>query len=176
MNASFDTRLTRRYKNWEHRLNQIPESWFAWFGGWLSADGSIIKESKTGRVKIKFALCDRDPLNIFSTILGGRVSGPFKPSGLGKQPRFEWSISGWKAIYLLRYISGWLSCRYQKRAKAATKGFQQQRHFGRKLNPQKVAQIKSALRYPYHGIVTHLASQHGVTAGQICHIRQGRQW
>ena len=140
----------------------------AWFGGWVSADGTILAEGPT----IKFAICDRDPLQKFADLFGNHVRGPFKPSGFGKQPRFEWSVRGRRAVWLIALIFPWLSDRYQNRATIALEAYQAQPHSrGRKLSIEQVDRIRSS-----NNSGRQLAREFGISDSLVSAIRRGRAW
>src|SRR5579859_3144771 len=126
-------------------IDSISDTDMAWFGGWLSADGCILASSGNGPVKIRFTICDKDPLEKFSNLFGNSVGGPLKPSGLGKTPRYDWQVSGMKARMLIVKVYPWLSDRYKRRADKALASWVPREHSGRKLTPDIVAAIKAEL-------------------------------
>jgi hypothetical protein len=164
---------SRRHVAYRKYIEELDESVVAWFGGWLSADGSIHSEQKMRRPGISFKLCDRDPLQKFAELFGNRVGGPVPASGFGKRDRFEWQVSGWKAIVILERVTPWLSKRYTDRARLARERFAVNY---RRLTPEQVVEIKSRLKFGRHGIGRQLAREFGVTSGMISNIKHGRAW
>lgn len=165
------------FSDYQARLDSVSDIDMAWFGGWLSADGCILASGGKGPVKIRFTICDKDPLDKFSILFGNSVSGPIAPSGLGKTPRYYWQISGSKARLLIKKVYPWLSDRYKERADKALASWMPREHPGRKLTPETVAAIKAALAIDSsYGSGKRLARQFNVTDGMICHIKNGRLW
>jgi hypothetical protein len=161
-----------RIAAFEVRVAAIAATDIAWFSGWLCADGSI----KPGPPPaIKFTICDRDPLERFSDLFGNRVHGPFKPSGLGKQVRYEWKLSGAKSLVLLRRCLPHLSRRYRERAEQAMRHSPRD-HNGRKLSPSEIISIRAVLSSGRHGVGRMLARKYGVTDALISAIKHGRTW
>lgn len=158
----------------EERLDALGETWLAWFAGWLCADGSIL-DVEGGRPRIRFTITDLDPLDQFSEQLGGAVNGPYPPSGLGVKNRYTWSISGWRAVAVLRRVRPWLSIRYGRRADALL-GYESRDHYGQKLTPQDVESIRAALATGGHGTGRRLARQYGVSDAAISAIKSERIW
>lgn len=158
-------------KDYELRISQISKENIAWFGGWLCADGCItqIKESP----KLKFTLCDKDPLYKFSALFGNSVHGPFAPSGFGKLKRYEWSISGWRAVVILNRCLLWLSFRYYRKAIKALENFKPRGHAGRTLNPEKVREIRASKG---HGSGVEMAKKFGVSNATVSAIKNNRIW
>lgn len=152
--------------------DDISEAKIAWFAGWLCADGSI-KIDKSGTPRIRFVICDKDPLDKFSEIFGNSVHGPYAPSGLGKKPRYEWTLAGMEAVKIIRLTYPWLSDRYREKADRALT-YSILPHRGKKLNPDQVATIRMQLAQGKSG--TKLAAEYGVTDGLISAIKGGRIW
>jgi hypothetical protein len=171
------------------RLNSISDTDIAWFGGWLSADGCIMRNpgarTRNGQPRrqltvprIRFTITDRDPLDRFAALFGNTVSGPAAPYGntIGKQPYYSWQITGHAAALILQRVRPWLSERYRGRADLAVSGFSPREHLGRILSPDDVVIIKSELATGARGIGSQLARRFGVTEGMICNIKYGRAW
>ena len=162
-------------REYEARISRIPEVDLAWFAGWLCADGSIKKADERNRPKLSFQICDRDPLEQMTRLFGGTVGGPFPPSGLGKLPRYSWSISGWKAVFILRRCLPWLSERCLEKANRALELFKIQRDGGNKLSFEDVEEIRKKLQNGY-GSGRIIAKEFGVSVATISAIRSGRIW
>ena len=124
--------LEREYARYAKRLAGIPEVDIAWFGAWVSADGSI-KDWGGGRPGIRVVITDLDPLERMSELFGNKPSGPQAPTGLGKKVRYEWAITGWKAYQILERIDPWLSERYAAKSKRFRDGWTPRAHHGYKL-------------------------------------------
>lgn len=156
---------------YQRRLDEIDEATFAWFGGWLSADGSIL-EPHPLRPRIRFVLTDRDPLDRFAELFGNTVGGPYPPSGLGVKDRYEWAVGGWQAVMILRRVRPWLSVRYTERAAKFERWVPKK--IGRQvLTPSAVAEIRSTTGY---GTGRRLARKFGVSEGLVSAVRLGRCW
>lgn len=160
-------------ESFQRRLDAINEDHIAWFSGWMSADGSIRIENDT--VSIRFVICDKDPLVMFSELFGNAVGGPYPPSGLGKRDRYEWSIRGWKAARILERCLPWLSHRYADRARRGISVAPLHRPT-RKLTLTQVAQIKHELMNGRHGVGCRLAKRYNITDGMVSAIKHGRSW
>lgn len=156
------------------RLDAIDEATFAWFAGWLCADGSIKAHSATSP-KVSFTITDRDPLDRFAALFGNSVQGPIPPSGLGKKDRYHWQISGWRCVEILGIVEPWLSDRYRGRYQNVLR-YWKPRERGHKLGADDVADIKRRLREGGHGIGATLAREYGVTSGMISAIKHERAW
>lgn len=156
------------------QLNKIDDATFAWFAGWLSADGSILN-AQDGRPRLRFGITDRDPLEKFSDLFGNAVSGPHPSRGIGVKDIYLWQISGWRAAMLLERVRPWLSDRYKSRMDALS-GWEPRGHAGRKLTPENIHDIKHRLATGAHGIGRKLAAEYGVTDGMISSIKKGRSW
>lgn len=169
MSASRATAVERTI--FKIKLSKISESYIAWFSGWLCGDGCI--SVTEGRPKVKFALCDADPLRLFSALFGNSVSGPYPPSGLGKRSRYEWSVSGWKARLIITRCLPWLSERYTLRAEKALACRILRQHAGRTLSPSIVVEIRRRLRRE-KGV--SLASEFEVSSATISAIKHNRIW
>ena len=151
-------RATRQeHLDYAERIAAIPETTIAWFGGWLSADGSIKAHSEKAP-KISFIITDADPLDRMSDLFGNAVDGPRKPSAnaLGSKYLYSWQISGWKAKIILDRVYPWLSLRYKERADVFL-NWKPRGHAGRKLQPADVIEIKTALSSGTHGVGKELA-------------------
>lgn len=155
------------YRAYQRAVEAVEEPWVAWFGGWLCADGSIMAPAR-----IRFTICDRDPLDEFSRVLGGTVSRPMPASGLGAQPRYSWQISGWRAEIVLNRVKPWLSARYSARSERAIASRNAPRP--RKLSESDVGEIKARLLDGETG--RSIAASFRISEGMVCHIRKGRQW
>lgn len=153
------------------RVANISEADIAWFGGWLSADGSI--GSNPQRPHIRFCLTDIDPLERFSDLFGNAIYGPAKQHGLGTKPVYEWKLSGWRAKVVLLRVRPWLSVRYAERA-SLFDAWTARAHRGQKLTPENVAYIREELSSG--GVGRHLAKQFAVSEGMISAIKKGRAW
>lgn len=156
------------------RLDAIDEATFAWFAGWLCADGSIKAHSEKSP-KISFTITDRDPLDRFAALFGNKVQGPIPPSGLGKKERYHWQISGWRCVEILTIVEPWLSNRYRERYQRAIAHWKP-RERGVKLRPDDVADIRRRLDGGGHGVGAALAREYGVSSGMITAIKKGRVW
>jgi hypothetical protein len=152
------------------RLDGLEATELAWFAGWLCADGSI-KNHGNGRASIVFQLTDRDPLERFAEMFGNEVKGPYAPTGLGRKPRYSWSIRGHKATAIIERIRPWLSRRYLERFEALDHA---PRKRGKVLTPADVADIKA--RLGEWGAARRLAKQYGVSEGLVSAIKLGRVW
>jgi hypothetical protein len=166
-----------RLNEFVRRLAEISDTDVAWFTGWLCADGSIRFVDKQVRPGIKFQICDRDPLERFSELFGGKVSRGCSPSqtGWGKKPCYYWCITGHFAVALLRRCLPWMSQRYAEKAQRAM-NYKTKEHYGRKLSPDQVAEIKTELANGTHGVNRRMAIKFGVTDGMIANIKHGRAW
>lgn len=156
------------------RLSRLTEEQIAYFSGWLCADGCILHDRESGCPRIKFTICDLDPLTLFSEWFGNSIWGPFKPSGLGKKQKYEWHIAGEKCRILIDRCRPWLSERYTERA--ARSSDYKVKAKGRKINAEIVADIKARLASGKHGVGRELAKEYGVTSGLISAIKMGRTW
>jgi len=168
--AHYDTRAQR--SDYAARLSALKETDYSWFAGWLCADGCIPKDASA---TIKFTICDKDPLEMFSNLFGNKVSPPLKPSGLGKQVRYFWGIRGFKAAMILEKCMPWLSARYKAKAVAAIAASGKDRK-PKKLTRQDVEYIKTQLATGKHGIGKALALKYGVTSGMISSVKYQRTW
>ena len=156
----------------------------AWFGAWLSADGSITLVPGSGnvrpRIRVQFKLTDEDVLLQLSAVaaeFGGQraVSGPHAPTGLGRKSTFHWALSGADAEALIERVWPWLSSRYQQRYTERRAQVPPQRR-GRKLSLSDVQDVKCRLAEGGHGEARRLAREYGVSEGLISAIRHGRVW
>lgn len=154
-------------------LDTLPETVWAWLGGWTSADGSILSAGPNRRPRIRFVITDRDPLDTMAALFGNAVGGPIPASGLGVKDRFHWQMSGWPAQALIARIKPWLSERYQERADALS-AWQPNTDSGHKLTASDVSAIKRALSGGETG--RSLAHTYGVSEAMIGHIKTGRAW
>ncbi len=160
----------------EGRLNAITDTDIAWFSGWLCADGCItFIDNGRARPRVKFTICDKDPLERFSALFGCAVSGPNAPSGFGKLPRFCWSIGGHFAVALLRRCRPWLSDRYGAKADRAFT-YKTKEHYGRKLTPEQVLEIKHELSKGGRGVNRRMAIKFGISDAMVYAIKSGRAW
>jgi hypothetical protein len=160
---------------YQARIDAIDEPTMAWFAGWLCADGSIGFVDEHQRPRLSFALCDIDPLVRFSELFGNEIAGPLPASGLGKQPRYAWRVSGWKVPIILHRLMPWLSDRYTAKALKAIE-YENRPPAYLKLNPTQVATIKAELAVGIHGVVKRLAQEFGVSKSLISAIKRGRIW
>ena len=123
-------------------------------------------------------MCDRDVLERFQRYGGGTISGPHKPSGLGKKDTFELCVNGMRAYHLLRAIWPWLGDRRreQVRRSVVAWGALEPTNEGVKLNKEDVVAIKKRLAVGKHGVGRAVARDYGVTDGMISAIKHGRAW
>lgn len=156
------------------RLELLSDAQIAYFSGWLCGDGCILQDKASGCPRIKFTICDLDPLQKFSDWFGNKVGGPHKPSGLGKKQRYGWQIAGEKCRILIERCQPWLSVRYAERAAASSNYVIRVK--GKKITQEIVNEIKLKLASEGHGIGRKLAKQYGVTSGLISAIKHGRTW
>jgi len=94
----------------------IAETDYAWFAGWLCADGCV-SWSADKAPRLKFKLTEREPLDRMVDLFGGSVSGPHPPTGWGKKDTFYWAIGGDRAVEVLRQCWPWMTSRYQLKAR-----------------------------------------------------------
>jgi len=156
-------------------LSQVDEPTIAWFSGWLCADGCIMVTDRRGRPRIKFTICDLDPLEKMSSIFGNKVSKPQKPTGYGSLPRYYWQLSGVRAALLLERCLPWLSDRYMQKAISAIQ-YKPLPNTGKKITPEQAAEIKRELQLNQWGAGKTLAARYGITDGMISAIKHGRAW
>lgn len=161
---------SRSLEEFKERLAKLSEEQIAWFSGWLCADGTILK-TDTGLPRVRFNISDKDPLDKFSELLGCKVHGPIKPSGLGKKPIWEWAVTGMKALMLLKRCEKWLSERYKMRFLACR---QTNNPRSKLLSNEDAKFIKSAVKTAKHGDLRRLARRFGVSEATISAIKAGR--
>jgi hypothetical protein len=167
-------KIAREYRA---QVAAIPETDIAWFGGWLCADGSIKRsQGRAGGLCLAFALTDREPLDRFAEMFGNSVCGPLAPSGLGRKPRYEWRISGTRAVIVVDRVRPWLSPRYLAKADDLLASWQPRGHCGVRLVPDDVIAIRRELAAGGHGVGRRLARQYGVSDAMISAIKTGRMW
>lgn len=141
------------------------------------------RQDRQGRhsspLRIRFTMCDRDVLERFQSYSnGGNLSGPHKPTGLGKKDTYKLTIQGYRAYELLSKFWAWLGTRRRSQITTAiTKwGSMKPTCEGRSITRDDVTKIKEQLINGKHGINRLLARQYGISEQMISRIKTGRAW
>jgi hypothetical protein len=154
----------------------------AWLAGLFEGEGCIAApyrradNRKSSPLRIRIKMCDKDVLQKFKTLAGmGGVSGPYKPSGWGVKPTFDYVISGRKAYALAAMLWTYLGQRRKSQVRRAFRAYAKISSV-RKLTYAQVEDIKRALHAGQHGINRQLAKKYGVTDGMISALKHNRLW
>jgi hypothetical protein len=94
----------------------------AWAAGLFEGEGSIICATKSHGVQLSLGSTDRDVIDRFVRMTGGKIYGPYRPNGkrtpANRKDIFQWKIQDTlRAQVLLREFWPYLGER--RRAKAA---------------------------------------------------------
>ena len=159
-------------KQFKIQLSKVSDCDIAWFSGWLCADGCIAKQNNNlNTCRVAFHITDRDPLERFAKLFGGKVTGPYT-SRKGSKPMYVWATSGAKAVLLLKRCVPWLSLRYKKRATHAMQ-YAYRGNSDSNFTPSDVKNIKLILDNGRHGVGRKLAQHYNVSDSMISQIRRG---
>jgi len=103
-----------------------------WLAGLLEGEGSFdfqcrTSENRNGRIRIQLATTDYDVAERVAYMLGVKVNGPYKQSGIGKLPTYRVMKSGvrifplWSRLYPLmgkrrqeQMVSAWARVQAQR--------------------------------------------------------------
>lgn len=162
------------------------EAQIAWMAALYEGEGCVVPpvSKLSGRgygspLRLKFKMCDRDVLQRFQQYAGGgNLSGPHKPSGLGKKETFTLVVQGSRAHALLVSFVPWLGARRCEQVRAALAKWESLRPTtdGRVINRSDAAEIKRRLATGRHGIGRQLAREYGISNGMISAIKRGKAW
>lgn len=159
----------------------------AWMAALYEGEGYVCmprsRSERGGRhssaLRLRFKMCDRDVLEQFKRFAGGgNLSGPQKPSGLGKKVTYTLAIQGPRAYALLVAFWPWLGERRRGQVKAALMKWATMvpTHVGRIITRDEAEQIKRRLEIGGHGIGRQLAREYGVSDVLISRIKMGKAW
>lgn len=74
--------------------------WEAWAAGLFEGEGCVsIKRTPYGRVNVRVSIgsTDRDVLEKFARVFGGRVLGPYEKKP-GRKPLYYWGVGGYASL------------------------------------------------------------------------------
>lgn len=160
------------------------EAQTAWMAALYEGEGYVSPprsraEGASSPLRLRFKMCDRDVLVRFQQYAGGgNLSGPHKPSGLGKKDTFTLSIQGARAYALLVAFVPWLGLRRREQVCAALTKWESLRPTtdGRLINKSDASEIKRRLAIGGHGIGRVLAREYGISDAMVSRIKKGRAW
>jgi hypothetical protein len=156
----------------------------AWMAALYEGEGYVAaprrrSEGASSPLRLRFKMCDRDVLVRFQQFAGGgNLSGPHKPSGLGKKDTFTLSIQGARAYALLAAFGPWLGMRRGEQVRVAIEKWEFLRPTtdGTFINKSDAVEIKRRLATGGHGIGRVLAREYGISDAMISRIKKGRAW
>lgn len=82
----------------------------AWAAGFLEGEGCF---PSGGRISVRAAQVQPDPLYRMKLILGGNVTGPYQKSQPNHRPSYDWGIHGCHAIAVMMTIYNLMSPKRQ---------------------------------------------------------------
>lgn len=142
----------------------------AWLAGLYEGEGCVQAEPD-GKLVVKFKMTDEDVLLRAKDAFGfGCVSGPYKPSGLGKKQTWEWRLTTRKAVAFLAMIFPWLLARRREQVGAALAKWKGYPGVIKRLTCRDVDRIKRRLDQGETG--RSLARAFQVSESRISQIRR----
>ena len=85
----------------------------AWAAGIFEGEGTIVANGRTFRLVVK--MTDRDVVEHFAAVMGGRVLGPYDAHDGVRKPAYVWMAHGVAAVYAGHRLYPWLHARRQAR-------------------------------------------------------------
>lgn len=91
-----------------------------WAAGLFEGEGTIVvKPYGEGTVSLQLASIDKDTVDRFQAVMGGKVYGPYGPYQPRRKPHWRWDANGKEAGRVLKVLAPRLGMRRGAKAQEA---------------------------------------------------------